>query len=194
MPKCVVIDTAVHLGRRPAAAPPWAETIIYEAHVKGMTAARHGHAPSSCAAPSPASPTRASSIISCKLGVTAVELMPVQAFFDDRYLVEKGCVNYWGYNTDRLLRARAALHLAGARHLHEFKVHGAAPARGGIEVILDVVYNHTAEGNQLGPTLSFRGIDNASYYMLGRGPALLLRHDRLRQHASTCAIRACCRW
>ena len=117
-----------------------------------------------------------------KLGVTAVELMPVQAFFDDRYLVEKRLTQLLGLQHPQLLRAGAALSLAGRRHRRVQGAWCAGCTRPGIEVILDVVYNHTAEGNHLGPTLSFRGIDNASYYHARRRPALLFRHDRLRQH------------
>ena len=130
MPKCVVVDTGRDLGRRPRRrAAPWAETIIYEAHVKGMTARRATTCPSICAAPSPASPTRASSTTWSKLGVTAVELMPVQAFFDDRYLVEKKLVELLGLQHRRLLRAGAALRLARRRSAR-VQGDGAPAARG----------------------------------------------------------------
>ena len=141
--------------------------------------------PSSCAAPSPgfADPRVIEHLV--KLGVTAVELMPIQAFFDDRYLVEKGSCNYWGYNTIGFF-APAPRYISPARAtLHEFKEMVRRLHEAGIEVILDVVYNHTAEGNQLGPTLSFRGIDNASYYMLGADQRFYFDTHRLRQHAST---------
>ncbi len=129
------------------------------------------------------------------LGVTAVELLPVHEHVDDRHLVERGLVNYWGYNTlgffapsGAMRRSkRPATSSASSRRMVR-NLHAA-----GIEVILDVVYNHTAEGNQLGPTLSFRGIDNASYYRLSpEDPRVLHGLHRLRQYASTCAIRACC--
>lgn len=170
MPKCVVVD----IGSRWKPVHPWtdemrprvhwAETIIYEAHVKGLTALH------------PSVPKRLRgtfaglahpSVIEhlAKLGVTAIELLPVQAFFDDRYLFDRGLKNYWGYNTIGFF-APAPRYISAGGDLSEFRhmVHQLHAA--GIEVILDVVYNHTAEGNQLGPTLSFRGIDNASYYML----------------------------
>ena len=108
--------------------------------------------------------------------------MPVQAFFDDRYLVEKGSSNYWGYNTIAYF-APAPRYASVLGDVHEFKVMVHRLHEAGIEVILDVVYNHTAEGNHLGPTLSFRGIDNAELLSPGRRSALLLRHDGRRQHA-----------
>ena len=117
--------------------------------------------------------------------------MPVQAFFDDRYLVEKKLVNYWGYNTVNYF-SLAPRYISRGADLHEFKVMVRRLHEAGLEVILDVVYNHTAEGNHLGPTLSFRGIDNASYYMLaqdkrhyfdatGCGNTVNLRHPRVLQ-------------
>jgi isoamylase len=170
MPKCVVVD----IGSGWKLAHPWkdekrphihwAETVIYEAHVKGMTALDPN-------VPEPLRGTFAGlahpSVIEhlVKLGVTAIELMPVQAYFDDRYLVDRGLTNYWGYNTIGFFAA-APRYVSPGGDLGEFRhmVHHLHAA--GIEVILDVVYNHTAEGNHLGPTLSFRGIDNMSYYML----------------------------
>ena len=104
-----------------------------------------------------------------KLGVTTIELMPIQAFFDDRYLVEKGLSNYWGYNTIGFF-APAPRYLMPGNDISEFKHMVQRMHEAGIEVILDVVYNHTAEGNQLGPTLSFKGLDNASYYVLADDP------------------------
>ena len=170
MPKCAVVD--IGSGWKPAypwkdekrPRIPWAETVIYEAQVKGMTTLHPD-------VPEPLRGTFAglahTSVIEhlVKLGVTAIELMPVQAFFDDHYLVERGLKNYWGYNTIGFFAA-APRYISPDGDLSEFRhmVHHLHAA--GIEVILDVVYNHTAEGNQLGPTLSFRGIDNASYYML----------------------------
>ena len=180
MPKCVVIDSAVTWGGDRHPRRPWADTIVYEAHVKGMTAVREDIA----------QPLRGTFAGLCdvrivehlqKLGVTAIELMPIQSFFDDRDFVQRGLTNYWGYNTANFF-APAARYISPGADIHEFKLMVRRLHEAGIEVILDVVYNHTAEGNHLGPTLSFRGIDNASYYMLGRGQALLFRHDRLRQH------------
>ena len=101
--------------------------------------------------------------------------------------------NYWGYNTIVVLRARSRA-TAQDNPLDEFRTMVAQLHDAGIEVMLDVVYNHTAEGNHLGPTLSFRGIDNASYYWLAGQPALLRRLHRLRQLGQSAPIRACCRW
>ena len=168
MPKCEVVDPAHTWGddRRPA--HPWEKTIIYEAHVKGMTE-RHPDIPR---------PLRGTfegladpSVVErlAKLGVTAIELLPVQAFFDDRYLVDKGLKNYWGYNTLGFF-APAPRYLTQYGTVNEFKLMVRRLHEAGIEVIMDVVYNHTAEGNQMGPTMSFRGIDNASYYVLADDP------------------------
>ena len=142
--------------------------MIYEAHVKGMTA-RHPDLPAELRGTFEglADPRVIDHLV--RLGVTAVELLPVHAFFDDRMLVEKGLTNYWGYNTLGFF-APASRYLTERGDIHEFKLMVKRLHEAGIEVILDVVYNHTAEGNQLGPTLSFRGIDNASYYVLGDDP------------------------
>src|SRR5690606_29528078 len=126
-----------------------------------------------------------------KLGVTAIELQPMQAFFDDRHLVEKGLKNYWGYNTIGFF-APAERYIPPGAGVHEFKRMVRKLHSAGIEVILDVVYNHTAEGNEQGLTFCFRGWDNASYYMLaedrryyydtsGCGNTLNLKHPRVLQ-------------
>jgi isoamylase len=190
LPKSVVIDPAVTWGddRRPGHS--WSRTVIYEAHVKGMTAA-HAELPEQIRGTFAglSDPRVIDHLV--KLGVTAVELMPIQAFFDDRYLVEKKLTNYWGYNTVNYF-APAPRYLSPGADLHEFKRMVRRLHEAGIEVILDVVYNHSAEGNQLGPTLSFRGIDNASYYLLGEdkrfyfdttgcGNTVNLRHPRVLQ-------------
>ena len=190
MPKCIVVDPAVTWGsdRRPNT--PWAETIIYEAHVKGMTALHPG-LPDNLRGSfgGLADPDVIDHLV--KLGVTAIELLPTQAFYDDRHLTEKGLTNYWGYNTIGFF-APAMRYISSGSNLHEFKLMVRRLHEAGIEVILDVVYNHTAEGNQLGPTLSFRGIDNASYYILaddpryyfdttGCGNSLDLTHPRVLQ-------------
>jgi isoamylase len=170
MPKCLVVATSERRHptfpwkreRRPHT--NWAETIIYEAHVKGFTA-RHPRVPGHFRGTF-AGLAHASAIEHLvRLGVTAVEIMPVLAFADDRYLVEKGLKNYWGYSALAYF-ALEQRYLSGGGDVAEFRrmVHRLHEA--GIEVIMDVVYNHTAEGNHIGPTLSFRGIDNASYYML----------------------------
>ena len=144
-------------------AMPWEDTIIYEAHVKGLTqqredvppaVARHVRGP--CCARAHRSSQAA--------GVTAIELLPIHAFVDDRHLVERGLVNYWGYNTLGFFAPEPRY--AREAPLDAFRSTVSRLHDAGIEVILDVVYNHTAEGNHLGPTLSFRGIDNTSYYWL----------------------------
>jgi isoamylase len=190
MPKCRVVDTAFTWGGDRPPHRQWHETILYELHVRGFTM-RHPEVPerlrgtfAGLAAPAAIQHLRA-------LGITAVELLPVQAFLDDRHLMERGLRNYWGYNTLGFF-APDPRYLAGDS-LTEFKTLVQHLHDAGIEVILDVVYNHTAEGNQLGPTLCFRGIDNASYYRLvpgderhymdftGCGNALDLHHPRVLQ-------------
>ena len=170
MPKCVVVEAESRWipafpwrnEKRPSV--HWAETIIYEAHVKGLTVA-NPKVPAKLRGSFAglAHPRMIDHLV--KLGITAIELQPVQAFFDDRYLVDRGLKNYWGYNT-MCFFAPAPRYTSNGGDVSEIRhmVHRLHEA--GIEVILDVVYNHTAEGSQLGPTLSFRGIDNASYYML----------------------------
>ena len=190
MPKCQVIDPAYTWGDDIRPQIPWAKTIVYEAHVKGMTAA-HPEVPQPLRGSFAglADPRVIEHLV--RLGVTAIELQPVQAFFDDRYLVEKGLVNYWGYNTIGFF-APATRYISPQGDLHEFKLMVRRLHEAGIEVILDVVYIHTAEGNQMGPTLSFRGADNASYYILGADPryyfdatgcgnTLNLKHTRVLQ-------------
>jgi glycogen operon protein len=190
MPKCVVIDTAVTWGEDRPPRRAWRDTIVYEAHVKGMTAARDDIPDQIRGSFAGLADPRVIDHL-VRLGVTAIELMPVQAFFDDRYLVEKKLVNYWGYNTINYFSLAPRYISHGSSH-HEFKVMVRRLHEAGIEVILDVVYNHTAEGNHMGPTLSFRGIDNASYYMLaqdkrfyfdttGCGNTVNLRHPRVLQ-------------
>jgi isoamylase len=190
MPKCMVVDPAVTWGPDLRPRTPWAETIIYEAHVKGMTALNSGLPDALRGSFAGLADPRVIDHL-VQLGVTAVELLPTQAFFDDRHLIEKGLINYWGYNTIGFF-APAMRYLSAGSDLHEFKLMVRRLHEAGIEVILDVVYNHTAEGNQMGPTLSFRGIDNASYYILaddpryyfdttGCGNALDLTHPRVLQ-------------
>ncbi len=163
MPKCVVTETpaAVSPDERPNTAS--ADTVIYEAHPKGLTQLWERVPP---ALRGSYEGLGADPVLEhlTALGVTAIELMPVQAFVDDRWLVKKGLVNYWGYNSISFFTPEPRYFgpggIAGFRETMR-RLHGA-----GIEVILDVVYNHTAEGDQTGPTLSFRGLDNASYYRL----------------------------
>jgi isoamylase len=151
-------------GDRPPMTP-MSETVFYEAHVKGLTAGRtdiaHPGTYLGLADPAIIAHLRA-------LGVTAVELLPVHAFLDDRFLVDRGLVNYWGYMTLNFFAPEPRYAVADPGR--EFKTMVRALHKAGLEVILDVVYNHTAEGNQMGPTLSFRGLDNVSYYRLAETP------------------------
>jgi isoamylase len=188
--KCRVIDPAFTWGRTSKPEVAWENTIIYEMHVKGFTRS-HPLVPEPdrgtfAGLSSPHVPAYLRS-----LGITSAEFLPVHAFVDDSNLVEKGLRNYWGYNSigffapePRYLRTPFANEVKEA--VNQFHAHG-------IEVILDVVYNHTAEGNELGPTLSFKGIDNASYYRLlpnqkryyvndtGTGNTVNLSHPRVLQ-------------
>lgn len=146
------------------------DSVIYEAHVRGMTNLNMGVPPdirgtyAGLAYPSVIEYLK-------KLGITAIELMPIHQFVNDSFLQEKGLSNYWGYNTIGFFAPHNAYSSSGERgeQVNEFKSMVKAYHRAGMEVILDVVYNHTAEGNHMGPTLSFKGIDNASYYRLVEG-------------------------
>jgi glycogen operon protein len=190
MPKCRIIDPAHTWGPDRRQPRSWEDTVIYEAHVKGMTRNHPDiREPVAGTFEGLGSPEVVEHL--ARLGVTAIELMPIQVFFDDRYLVEKGLANYWGYNTVGFF-APAPRYLMPGNDIAEFKHMVQRLHEAGIEVILDVVYNHTAEGNQLGPTLSFRGLDNASYYVLadhpryyfettGCGNNVNLRHPRVVQ-------------
>ena len=189
MPKCRVVETAFTWGEDRRPQTPWEESIILELHVRGATM-RHPEVDPAYrgAFTGLASPAMIDYLV--ELGVTAVELLPVHASVDDRHLIERGLVNYWGYNTiaffapdPRLLATNSiASFKTLVKRLHDV----------GIEVILDVVYNHSGEGNHRGPTLSLRGIDNASYYRLdtdrryyrdvtGTGNTLNLDHPRVLQ-------------
>ncbi len=169
---------------------PWQRTVLYEMHVRGFTR-QHPQVPtklrgsfSGLAAPTVIDYLKA-------LGVTSVELLPVHAFVDDAYLTDKGLRNYWGYNSLAFFALESRYLTGGDRS--EFRDMVARLHDAGLEVILDVVYNHTAEGNELGPTLSFKGIDNASYYRLvaddrrhyindtGTGNTFNLSHPRVVQ-------------
>ena len=151
--------------RRPGT--PYSETLIYEAHVRGLTM-RHPAIPDEMRGTYSALAHPAIIEHLLKLGVTAIELMPVHQFVDDAILQDKGLSNYWGYNTISFFAPHNRYAATGQRgqQVQEFKGMVRALHAAGIEVILDVVYNHTAEGNHLGPTLSMRGIDNAAYYKL----------------------------
>lgn len=167
VPKCVVVDQAFTWGGDRQLNTPWDRTVIYEVHVKGFTA-RHPEVPDHMRGTYSGLTTPAVIDHLLELGVTAVELLPVHHFVRDKYLADRGLTNYWGYNTIGFLAPdiRYAVSPVRGRHVREFKTMVKTLHSAGIEVILDVVYNHTAEGNQLGPTLSFRGIDNAAYYRL----------------------------
>src|ERR1700744_3191229 len=194
VPRSVVVNPYFdwNLDRPPRI--PYHETVIYETHVRGLTmeppvvpdeqrGTYLGLAPPAVIAHLK------------ELGVTAVELMPVHQFVNDSHLADKGLSNYWGYNTIGFFAPHNAYAASGTRgqQVQEFKTMVRALHEAGIEVILDVVYNHTAEGNHLGPTLSFRGIDNAAYYRLvdddrryymdttGTGNSLLMRHPHVLQ-------------
>ncbi len=164
VPKSRVVDPAFTWGDDQSPRTPWRNTIIYELHVRGFTMLREDVPPQFrgtysglCSAP----------VIDYlqRLGVTAVELMPVHAFVNERHLVERQLRNYWGYNSIGYL-APDLRYASSPEADREFKTMVKTLHAAGLEVILDVVYNHTAEGSHLGPTLSFRGIDNASYYRL----------------------------
>jgi isoamylase len=189
MPKAIVADDYFSWGDDIRPDTPWAETVIYEAHVKGFTqlferlpSRQRGTFAGLC------HPDVLAHLK--QIGVTALELLPVHAFLQDRTLVEKGLSNYWGYNTLSFFAAEPRyLSEGNPREMREMvrRYHAA-----GIEVILDVVYNHTCEGSELGPTVSWRGLDNSSYYRLaedgrhaindtGTGNTLNLSHPRVLQ-------------
>jgi glycogen operon protein len=194
VPKSVVVETAFTWGDDRPLRTPWNETIIYEVHVKGITA-RHPDVPQHLRGTYAglASPAVLDHLRS--LGITAVELLPVHQFVDDKTLVDRGLSNYWGYNSIGFFAPDPRYASDGrlGQQVNEFKTMVKLLHQAGLEVILDVVYNHTAEGNQLGPTLAFRGIDNAAYYRLsgeyrryyedytGCGNTLNMTHPRTLQ-------------
>jgi isoamylase len=190
MLKARVIDPAFTWGTDRAPRTPWHKSVIYELHVKGFTI-RHPRVPEALRGTYAGLGTAPVIDHLLNLGVTAVELMPVHYFVDDRQLIERGLRNYWGYNTIGFFAP--ASRYSATSSVNEFKTLVKTMHSAGIEVILDVVYNHTAEGNQLGPTLSFRGIDNPVYYRTvgdnpryytdytGTGNTLNMRHPRVLQ-------------
>ena len=167
LPKSVVVDPAFSWGDDSRPQIPWHKTVIYELHVKGFTAL-HPDVPKELRATYAGLTSPSVIEYFHSLGITAVELMPVHQFIDDRTLIEKNLRNYWGYNSIGFFAPDARYSCSGSlgQQVNEFKTMVKTLHREGIEVILDVVYNHTAEGNHLGPTLCFRGIDNSSYYNL----------------------------
>jgi glycogen operon protein len=190
VPKSRVIDPAFTWGRDHSPGVPWERTILYETHVRGFTKLHP-------AVPEPLRGCFAGLAVKevvdyiRSLGVTSVELLPVHGFVNDAMLLEIGLTNYWGYNTISFFAPD--VRYSATHAINEFKEMVARFHDAGLEVILDVVYNHTAEGNERGPTLSFRGIDNASYYRLlpdkrrlyindtGTGNTLNLSHPRVLQ-------------
>src|SRR6266536_2650005 len=189
MPKCRVIDPAFTWGRERRPEIPWERTVLYEAHLRGYTM-RHPAVPDELRGTFSGMMQQAVLDHLAGLGITAIELLPIHAFVDDRYLVEKKLRNYWGYNTIGFFAPQPRYFATPfvnevkemVSHLHE----------AGLELVLDVVYNHSAEGNELGPTLSFKGIDNASYYRLapdrryyindtGTGNTINVSHPRVLQ-------------
>lgn len=190
VPKSRVIDPAFTWGNGQRPTTAWEETIIYEAHVKGFSKLQAGIPPELRGTFSGIGHQRSVDYLR-RLGITAIELLPVHAFLDDRYLVEKKLVNYWGYNSIAFF-APEPRYMA-TPFSNEFKEMVNHLHAANIEVILDVVYNHTAEGNEGGPTLSLKGIDNASYYRLmpdkpryyindtGTGNTVNLSHPRVLQ-------------
>jgi isoamylase len=194
VPRSVVVDPFFDWRNDSQLHIPWHETIIYELHVKGFTM-QHPEIPADLRGTYAGLAHPASIEYLKKLGITSVELMPIHHSVADRHLLERGLTNYWGYNSLGFFAPDARFSAAGSAgdQVAEFKnmvrtLHGA-----GLEVILDVVYNHTAEGNQLGPTVCFRGVDNTAYYRVadgqpryymdytGCGNTLNMRHPRALQ-------------
>ncbi|MBI2216479.1 MAG: glycogen debranching protein GlgX [Candidatus Rokubacteria bacterium] len=194
IPKSVVVDRTFRWGGDGQLRIPWHDTILYETHVKGLTM-RHPEVPENLRGTYAGLGHPAVTDYLRRLGVTAVELLPVHQFVADRHLVERGLTNYWGYNSIGYFAPDVRYASSGGlgQQVIEFKTMVKTLHAAGIEVILDVVYNHTAEGNHLGPTLAFRGIDNASYYRLvpddrryymdytGCGNTLNMMHPRVLQ-------------
>jgi isoamylase len=189
MPKCRVVDPAFTWGADRPPDRPWSETIIYETHLRGFTKL-HPAVPEALKGTAAGMSVREVIEYLKALGITAVEFLPIHAFVSGRHLSERGLANYWGYDSIAFFAPEPRYLATGS--VTEFKTMVSLLHDAGIEVILDVVYNHTGEGNQLGPTLCFRGIDNASYYRLapdprsymdytGTGNTLNLSHPRVLQ-------------
>ncbi|HEY2014991.1 MAG TPA: glycogen debranching protein GlgX [Bryobacteraceae bacterium] len=192
VPKCVVTTSHFDWENDRPPLTLLHDSILYETHVKGFTAA-HPEIPEELRGTYAGMAHPVSVEYLKKLGITAVELMPVHEFVDDKHLLDKGLRNYWGYNSINFFAPDAHYSASGDQgdQIGEFKAMVKTLHRAGIEVILDVVYNHTAEGNQMGPTLSFRGVDNPTYYRLvndnpryymdftGTGNTLNVRHPQV---------------
>jgi glycogen operon protein len=192
-PLCAVIDPSFVWGDDAPPRIPWSETVIYEAHVKGLTA-RHPAVPEALRGTYAGLASEDVIDHLQKLGVTSIELMPVHQHEDEPFLLQRGLSNYWGYSTLSFFAPdiRFASSQGFMDQVREFKMMVRALHSAGMEVILDVVYNHTAEGNRWGPTLSLRGIDNLAYYRLqedkrryldftGTGNSLNMMHPRVLQ-------------
>ncbi len=193
MPKCVVVDPNFDWkGEVAKHHVPWGRTILYEAHVRGFTRLR-GDVDERLRGTYAGLASQPVVDYIRALGVSSVELLPVHTFIDDKHLLEKGLHNYWGYNSIGFFAPDPRYAADHLNTLREFKEMVARYHEAGLEIILDVVYNHTAEGNEKGPTLSFKGIDNASYYRLlpdqqryyindtGTGNTVNLSHVRVIQ-------------
>ena len=193
MPKCVVVDPSFEWSEaRSHKRVPWDDTILYEMHVKGFTKQFPKMKKELRGTYAGLGQKEVVDYIR-SLGVTSVELLPIHRFINDSQLLEKGLTNYWGYNSIGFFAPDSRYAFESEQTLREFKEMVARFHEGGLEVILDVVYNHTAEGNERGPTLSFKGIDNRSYYRLihdqpryyindtGTGNTVNLSHGRVIQ-------------
>ena len=193
MVKSVVIDPSFDWKGQPKRNPiPWDQTVLYETHVRGYTR-KHPAVPAKLRGTYVGMKTPEVLAHIRKLGVTSIELLPVHSFILDSNLLEKGLTNYWGYNSIGFFAPNTRYAAEPEQSLREFKEMVAAIHEAGLEVIIDVVYNHTAEGNERGPTLSYKGIDNASYYRLlpdqpryyvndtGTGNTVNLSHPRVIQ-------------
>ncbi|SNT68576.1 glycogen debranching protein GlgX [Paracoccus seriniphilus] len=165
MPRSVVVDPSFAWGEDRPPGHAMSDTVIYEAHVRGMTAGREDIADRGTYLAMASDPVLEHLT---RLGITTIELMPVHAFADDRFLTDRNLTNYWGYMSYGFFAPEPRYMRGG--DISEFQQMVARFHKAGIEVILDVVYNHTAEGNELGPTLSLRGLDNAAYYRLAEDP------------------------
>ena len=192
VPKCKVVDANFSWSHPERNALPWERVIVYETHVRGFTQ-RHPAVPESLRGTFAGLGQQAVIDYIKGLGVTTVELLPIHLYVNDSYLLEKGLTNYWGYNTIGFFAADPRFFAGANASVEEFKAMVDRFHHANLEVILDVVYNHTAEGNERGPTISFKGIDNASYYRLmpdepryyindtGTGNTLNLSHPRVLQ-------------
>ena len=193
MPKCVVVDPTFEWSEeRSQKRIPWDHTIVYELHLRGFTK-QHQKVPEKLRGTFAG--LAHSDVVDYirSLGVTSVELLPIHTFVTDNFLLDKDLTNYWGYNSTGFFAPDPRYAFEREQTLREFKEMVARLHEGGLEVILDVVYNHTAEGNERGPTLSFKGIDNCSYYRLvpdnprcyindtGTGNTLNVSHGRVIQ-------------